>query len=211
MNTKVVYLYLSDNKIERIHPKAFWTSEYHNKTKHTELNKINLYNNKIKFIQSGTFDPLVNLEFLYINKNKLINIDTTLIVNIKKLKHFHIYKNQLTKLPTKWLPTNLESLDVSGNTIGYISINTFEGAFNLNKIEITLNNITIEYDTFSKLTKLTTIKAYPRNKNRCTCKYIWILNTLIYDNSDLCDNSNNNYISIREYLKEECKNHIPGI
>ena len=208
MNIKTVSLYLVSNHIVTIHPKAFWTSESNNTTKHTELKRLHLYYNKIVYITSGTFDPLINLEILNLNTNKLSNIDNTLIVNLNKLKSFDITNNELTLLPTKWLPYNLQRLDIERNEIEYMSINTFEGAYNLNTIELSLNNITIEYNTFNNLTKLTHINVYQRNSDTCTCKYIWYLNTK--SNSIVCDNNNNKYASIREYLKEECKEQLPG-
>ena len=85
-------------------------------------------------------------------------------------------------------------------------IGTFEGAFNLNEIIVSLNSITIEYNTFSNLTNLTYINRYLFNSDMCTCKYLWYLNTKCDD--AVCDNSNNKYASIRDYLKEECK--LPG-
>ena len=148
---------------------------------------------------------MINLENLYLYNNKLSNIDNTFIVNLNKLIHFDIGNNELTQLPTKWLPNSLQNLDIYGNTIEYMSIDTFEGAFNLNNIWLSPNNITIEYNTFINLTKITSIVVYPSDLE-CTCKYIWYLNTK--SNNKVCDNSNNKYASIREYLKEECK--LPG-
>ena len=206
LNIKTFDLDLSVNKIVTIHPKVFWTSESNNKTTHTELKRLYLHNNNIKYIKSGTFDPLVNLEKLYLNSNKLSNLDNRFIVNLNKLVFFRIDNNKLTQLPTKWLPNSLQYLDISGNAIEYMSIDTFEGAFNLNMIRLSPNNVNIEYNTFSNLTKLTTIEVVPYDIEICTCKYIWYLNTKSYNK--VCDNSNNNYASIREYLKKECK--LPG-
>ena len=149
---------------------------------------------------------MIHLEILNLNNNKLSNIDNTFIVNLNKLKYFSIAFNELTSLPTKWLPYNLQRLYIEGNAIEYLSIYTFEGAYHLHRIELSLNNITIEYNTFSELTKLTYINVY--TLDTCTYTYIWYLNTK--SNSTVCDNSNNKYASIREYLKEECKEHIAG-
>ena len=208
MNIKIVNLYLLNSHIVTIHPKAFWTSELNNTTTHTELKYLNLDDNKIKYIKSGTFDPLINLEILKLNNNNLSNIDNTFIVNLNKLQYFSIAHNELTLLPTKWLPYNLQRLDIRWNAIEYMSSNTFEGAYNLNRIDLSLNNITIEYNTFSNLTKLTHINEYTINLDTCTCKLIWYLNTK--SNSKVCYYSNNKYASIREYLKEECKENIAG-
>ena len=209
LNIKTIYsLVLSNNKIVTIHSKAFWTSESNNKTTHTELKRLDLSNNNINYIQSGTFDPLINLETLYLFRNKISNIDNIFIVNLNKLTRFRIDNNTLTQLPTKWLPNSLQHLNISGNAIEIMSIDTFEGAFNLNYIWLSPPNITIEYNTFSNLTKLITIEVYPRNSYECTCKYTWYINTK--SNSTVCDNSNHYYVSTREYLKEECKEHVPG-
>ena len=206
LNIKTLVLFLNSNKIVTIYPKVFWTSESNNKTTHTELTSLVLYNNNIKYIKSGTFDPLINLDILYLNSNKLSNIDNRFIVNLNKLVFFRIDFNELTQLPTKWLPNSLQYLIINGNAIEYLSIGTFEGAFNLNMIRLSPTNINIEYNTFSNLTKLTYIKVATDDLEICTCKYIWYLNTKSY--SKVCDNSNNKYASIREYLKEECK--LPG-
>ena len=207
MNIKTDRLYIDNNYISTIHPKAFWTSESNNTTIHTELKWLYLHNNKMKYIQSGTFDPLINVLLLTMYNNKISNIDNKLIVNVNKLSEFNIANNELTQLPTKWLPYNLQFLYIERNAIKCISINTFEGAFNLLMIALSVNSMTIEYNTFSNLTKLSNIQLY-RNLDTCTCKYIWYLNTK--SNNTVCDNSNNKYASIREYLKEECKERIAG-
>ena len=55
------HLKLSINKIETIHLKAFWSSSQDNRTSHTRLEYLDLTTNKIEYIKSGTFDPLINL------------------------------------------------------------------------------------------------------------------------------------------------------
>ena len=175
---------------------------------HSRLIFLDLSYNIIKHITSGTFDPLINLEQLMLFRNMISNMDNALIVNMNKRTSFNIGNNELTRLPTKWLPTKLQQLYISGNAIKYLSVNTFEGAFDLYRIELPLNNINIGYNTFSKLTKLRYIE-YPRTIHTCTCTYVWYLDT--GSDSTVCHNINTNYTSIRDYLKEECKDHIPGI
>ena len=208
LNIKTFYLVLNGNKIVTIHPKAFWTSESNNTTTHTELKSLYLSKNNIKYIKSGTFDPLINLEELYLYANKINYIDNTFIANLYKLIHFNINNNELTQLPTKWLPNSLQYLYIRGNAIEVLSSKTFEGAPNLHRIWLSLTNLNIEYTTFRYLTKLKYINLYNRDLEICTCKYIWYLN--IKSNNKVCDNSNNKYASIREYLKEECKEQLIG-
>ena len=208
MNIKIHGLHIHKGHLETIHPKAFWTSQSNKLTSHTELKLLNLNDNKIKYITRETFDPLINLETLDLRGNKLSYIDNNFIIHFNKLKYFYIGYNELTQLPTRWLPSSLEHLDISENKIYYLYFNTFEGALNLNKLSLSLNNITIEYNTFSKLSKLTNIEVYPSELEICTCKYIWYINSKI--NTRVCDNSNNNYTRTREYLKEECNENILG-
>ena len=202
LHIQIIELNMGWNTIETIHPKAFWTSTFNNKTTHTKLKFLDINNNKIHYIKSGTFDPLINLIGLYLYKNMLSNIDNTFIINLNKLEHFSISSNKLTQLPTKWVPNNLKDINIMFNPIDYLSSITFVGAFNLNKIELSLHKVTIGYNTFSNLTKLITMTVERDNLEICTCKYIWYLDTKI--NSRVCDNSNNAYASVREYLKEEC-------
>ena len=86
LDTKTFEINFGNNKIVTIHPKAFWSSELNNKTKYTELKLLFLHTNKIKLIESGTFDPLINLEHISLQNNKLINIDYLLIVNLKGVR-----------------------------------------------------------------------------------------------------------------------------
>ena len=208
LNIKTVLLDLSYNKIVTIHPKAFWTSESNNTTTHTKLKRLYLSKNNIKYIKSGTFDPLINLEELYLYANKINYIDNTFIANLYKLIHFNINNNDLTQLPTKWLPNSLQYLYIRGNAIEVLSSKTFEGAPNLNMITLSLTNLNIEYNTFRNLTKLRQLIVDISDLEICTCKYIWYLN--IKSNSRVCKYINNKYASIKEYLKEECKKQLTG-
>ena len=193
MNITTVRLYLNNNKIEKIHPKAFWTSESNNITTHTKLKWLQLSNNTIKYIKSGTFDPLINLQDLLLNNNKLSNIDNKFIINLNKLTIFEISNNELTQLPTKWISSENIILNIFSNPIEYLSIKTFEGV-NILILRLSLKNMTIEYNTFSKINYIRIMIYHPP-------KYIWYLNVygIIYPK---CDNSNNNYTSISKYLKE---------
>ena len=47
----------------------------------------------------------------------LSNVEYTFIVNINKLKYFNIGYNELTQLPTNWLPNIIDYLYIMGNCI----------------------------------------------------------------------------------------------
>ena len=206
MNIKTYRLVITFINAVTIHPKAFWASESNNITKHAHLTYLILNNNNFKYITSGTFDPLINLVLLRLDCNKLTKIDSQLFVNINSLSILFISHNQLTQLPYNWLPhDHIHALYIFGNAIEYLSNKTFEGITYLYKIKLSLNNITIEYNTFKGLgLKIIKISDY----KPCTCRYVLYLNTI--SNNEVCDNSYTKYESIREYLKEECLPQIQG-
>ena len=216
LHIKTVSLEIMHNKISKIHPKAFWKSESNKTSIHTKLIYLILINNTIKYIKSGTFDPLINLEYLDLSYNKLSNIDSTLIINLNKLTHLKIENNKLTQLPTKWLPNNLKVLCMRNNQLEYLSSYTFEGKFRLEEIAFHLNNINIKYNTFTRLTELNNFeiidsriqgyKIHPMVQP-CTCTFIWFLYVIDYKryNYQLCGDFNA-FIEygVRRYLKDEC-------
>ena len=202
MNTNMIYLTLSFNKIETIHPKAFWSSSLNSRTSHNRLEHIYLDNNNIDYIKSGTFDPLFNLKAITLKANKITKIEQKLFINIPKLKHIDISYNILTNLPTRWLPYSLTSLDIEGNNINILTRDTFHGAINLVELWLSPFNINIDYHTFTDLSKLTDIIIYKYivTINACNCDYIWYLKT--NSNSKVC--SIEDY-DIRTYLEDTCK------
>ena len=208
LNTKTLNLDLSNNNIVTIHHKAFWTSESNNKSSHTALYYLNLEKNNIKYIASGTFDPLINLINLELATNELSYIENKLIVNLYNLKYFIISFNHLTQLPTKWLPNNLTYLDIRDNAIEYLSSYVFDGAPGLRHVSLSIKGVTIDSNTFSKFDKLS-VYVFP-DTLLCTCKYRWYINTK--SNISVCAYGYNflRYRSVRQYLKEGCTRQTNG-
>ena len=202
VNINMKHLKLNINKIETIHPKAFWSSSLNNKTSHTRLEDLDLSNNKIEYIESGTFDPLINLIEINLRNNKIAKIEQNLFLKIAKLNHIFISTNKLTNLPTTWLPSTLTTLYIEYNNITRLSNETFHGAINLSKLVLSTHNIIIDTNTFTHLSKHTEI-IVKQNKNvgiqACNCDYIWYLN--ITSNSKVCSTEDN---KIRNYLRYNC-------
>ena len=200
------HLKLSVNEIKTILYKAFWSSSMDNITSHTRLEDLDLSNNKIDYIRSGTFDPLINLIKINLRKNKLTKIEQNLFLKIAKLNHIVISNNKLTNLPTTWLPSTLTTLYIEYNNITRLSSDTFHGAINLTKLRLSIHNIKIENNTFTELSKHTKI-VFIQNNNvdikACNCDYIWYLNT--NSKSKVCSTENN---EIKKYLEDKCT--LPG-
>ena len=215
LNIRTEGLDLANNRIGIIDRKAFWTSELNKTSTHSALTRLNLQSNNFYYFDGGIFDSLINLETINLCNNKLSNKHHLymvyiphIIINLHRLRYFFISNNKLSSLHNKWLPANLLYLDISENQIVAIHNKTFAGAPKLSVIKLSLNNIMyIRYDTFSNLGSIRLVN--PGELKPCTCKYVWYLNT--NSNSIVCDNSYNKYPSIREYLREDCKQHIPGI
>ena len=203
INTNMQFLFLNFNKIDTIHPKAFWSSSLDNITSHTRLTELYLYNNNINYIKSGTFDPLFNLTTIILLNNKITIIEQKLFLNIPKINKIDISYNKLTNLPIKWLPHSLTTIDIKGNDINRLTRETFQGAINLVRLWLSPHNITIDYNTFSDLFKLTDIVTsliVNIDIKACNCGYIWYLKTI--SNSKVCSTKDND---IRKYLEDNCK------
>ena len=193
---------MNSNKIETIHPKTFWSSLIDSRTSHTRLEYLNLRNNNIDYIKSGTFDPLFNLTNINLHFNKITNIEQKLFINIPKIWFIDISKNTLTNLPITWLPYSLIRLNIINNGIKRLTSDTFLGAINLVELWLSPQHTTIDYNTFADLSKLINIhvRNYGDLEIICDCDYIWYLNT--NSNSIICTTEDN---EIRKYLEENCK------
>ena len=200
----MIYLTLSFNKIETIHPKAFWSSSLNSRTSHNRLEYLNLRNNNIDYIKSGTFDPLFNLNRIILWTNNITMIEQKLFLNILKIRYIDISNNKLTNLPIKWLPNYLTRLDIEDNYLKRLTRETFYGAINLAQLFLSSpRNIVIDYDTFNNLYKLTDIIIRHDDNlvyKVCNCDYIWYLKT--NSNSKVCTTEDN---EIRKYLEENCE------
>ena len=200
VNTNMINLHIIHTRIKTIHSKAFWSSSQDNRTSHTRLEHLDLTTNKIEYIKSGTFDPLINLIGIYLNNNKLAKIEQNLFLKIPKLKLIAITNNKLTNLPIKWLPSTLTTLYIQDNNIMRLTSETFHGAINLNELWLSTYNIIKDYNTFTDVSNLTSIRQNRRvGIKACNCDYIWYLNT--NSKSKVCSTENN---EIRKYLEDNC-------
>jgi Leucine-rich repeat (LRR) protein len=95
------------------------------------LNGLNLNDNGITDIPSGTFTPLVNLEYLSLSKNRV------------------------TQIRANSLPASLVQLDLSGNPLGTIPDGTFQDLVNLYELDLTFTALTsLSSNSFRGLARL---------------------------------------------------------
>ena len=194
-------------RIETIDAKAFWSSETNSTTVHSKLRALVLcYNNSIRHIAGGTFDPLISLSNLNLDMNRITHFDRTAFVNLPKLEYLHLSYNRLTTLPVRWIPKKLRTLTLYVNPLKRLMSANFAGDINLNELCLSLRNVSVDDDAFSALANLKIITVIDRVD--CSCAHTWYLNT-VSDNA-VCYNRNTGYPDIRAFLNGECVPPVPG-
>ena len=196
-------LNFNNNLIEKLNPKAFWSSYTNYTTLHNRLEILNLNDNNIYNITKGTFDPLYNLKGIFLSRNKLSSLEVNLFINLPTLKVVDLSSNLLLSLPTQWLPKSLSRLNIQFNRIKQFTIKTFQGATGLIELRLSPRKIQIEYNIFNGLPSLAEIKV-TNNTNNDICSY-WYVSTLNYKDMfqlPIVDKE------IRDHMNKYC--YIPG-
>jgi len=108
-----------------------------------ELTDLLLAQNRINFLPSNVFRPLVKLGVLYLNKNRLQSINPEWFVSLQNLKTLNFAENQILKIPSKCFAslTNLKYLYLHENKIKTLNSDNFDGLQNLQTISLSDNEI----------------------------------------------------------------------
>ncbi|XP_044004102.1 uncharacterized protein LOC122849466 [Aphidius gifuensis] len=104
------------------------------------------------------FTGFENVGELYLSWNRLYYLESGTFNNLLNLKSLSIRNNHLTSLPKDIFTglKNLENLDLSDNRLNYIESGTFSNLSNLQKLDISHNNLTaLSSDIFNGLKNLT--------------------------------------------------------
>ena len=194
-------LLLANNLIQSVHPKAFWRSQYDNRTLLAQLETIHLSRNRITHIRGGTFDPLTGLTVLNLSRNRLSSVAAGLVVHLNRLLFLHLSDNRFTELPADWLPDKLTTLDISDNLIVRLNSSNFERAPELQRLTFSPNLTSIEFWTFTNKSRLMLFHVLPDDMP-CNCGFTWFLRTrsLVH----VCDIAPLGFRKIRRYLYDVC-------
>jgi len=124
-----------------------------------ELEELHLNDNNINSIEDESFLDLGNLTLLVLNKNSLQEITEQTFRGLKKLRNLwmndiHQGHEEISIADKAFMKlTNLESLMINGNTMGYVSDQTFLGLSSLKSFSISLEKILLlssgAFDTMS--------------------------------------------------------------
>lgn len=113
--------------------------------------------NGITYIEDGTFEPMIYLQQLWLNGNKLTKIPFPLPASLQRLL---MDANHLGAISNVFPPMNskLNTLSFMGNNITYISPDSFYKLSDLTSLDFSNNKIQSIYsDTFLNSTKLKTL------------------------------------------------------
>ncbi|GBM46576.1 Carboxypeptidase N subunit 2 [Araneus ventricosus] len=145
--TNLLQLKLINNNISQISPEAF--------SKNSNLNTIELPQNKLIFLYPGIFDGCRKLNKIFLQKNGLKSVDG--LFNIPSLKEIHLEVNNLTSIDNAFQKDiNLEFLHLNTNPLRKISSSAFNAnvkhlrALTLRKCELKF----LSPSVFRHLTKL---------------------------------------------------------
>lgn len=138
---------------------------------------------EINYIDSDAFKDLKSLRYLNLNANKLgtikDNIDlvklATALQSCKTLSTLNLSNNDITKLNNLFVGrlSALKTLILAGNKISEIELNSFEGSFNIEHIDLynhVLTPATLNIDCFMGLNQLNYI-SFEGSKNNARFNY----------------------------------------
>lgn len=145
----LLFLTLSDNKIECIEPFAF-----------SELNKLielKMASNRIQNLTREMFDGLHSLEFVTFEKNEIEFIGPNTFSRMENLKKLQLSSNQLTILDPDTFSglRNLKILDLSRNPLKEIHPKLFIDLYNLKTLDLSYGQLEVaDFNKFAYLFSL---------------------------------------------------------
>ncbi|XP_070492464.1 leucine-rich repeat-containing protein 15-like [Chironomus tepperi] len=143
------YIEICNDNIDEIDYRSF--------TSNTGLLDLRLWNLGLTTLPENVFNSLINLERLYLHKNKFETLPTNLFRYLKRLQVLNLQENLIVDLNYKWFDTliSLKSLYLESNKIVDLPTDIFRELTDLETITLSHNNLTILHsDPFGYLPKL---------------------------------------------------------
>ena len=139
------YLQLRRNNMTTIMRRDFQSCPY--------ISILVLDENGLQHIEEGTFEPMINLQQLWLNGNRLVRIPHPLP---KSLRRLLMDSNQLGVLINEFpAGSQMSTLSLMGNNISYISPDAFHNLAQLKSLDLSNNRIQNLYsDTFINSSQL---------------------------------------------------------
>ena len=171
-NANVIYLSLSRNEIKNLQPRYF---EKFSSLRRLELN-FQFPNNQVHItVQNGTFDRLINLEYLDLSNNLIINLSKKVFQYNQNLKYLDMSGNclQASALDPTFVPTtNIEELYLGNSRCKLHETKAVNHLF----------TPPVLGSSFSKMKNLTLL-SFGRSRQIRNPHHIWAIRFYIINNS----------------------------
>ncbi len=132
------------------------------------VNTLKIQFNELSIVKAKWCPPFVNLTELWINSNKIEEIDSEAFVSLNQLRYLDLSFNKLVSIKSGTFQslTNLVELNLAHNRIFEIENSLFESLFKLEKLNLKSNQLeAIDLNSFAHLKN---IKVFVRKlKNIC--------------------------------------------
>jgi len=104
----------------------------------SNLQKIDLADNRLSSVPADLFSDLTNLQVIYLNKNSLSSVPEGLFSGLSKLRYIYLGNNSLSSLPKGLFSrlTNLQTINLSGNSLSSVPANIFNGLRSLRYLDL---------------------------------------------------------------------------
>ncbi|KAM6423268.1 reticulon-4 receptor isoform 1-T1 [Liasis olivaceus] len=180
-------LWIHSNNISLIEPRAFYGLD--------KLEELDLSDNvNLKSINPSTFQGLVHLHTLHLDRCGLLELSTGLFRGLFSLQYLYLQDNNLQELldDTFLDLANLTYLFLHGNKIKSLSENVFRGLMNLDRLLLHQNRVSVVHPrAFHDLGKVMTLYLFNNNLTVLTGETMAPLGSLQYlrlnGNQWVCD------------------------
>ncbi|ESN92175.1 hypothetical protein HELRODRAFT_103882, partial [Helobdella robusta] len=132
--------------------------------------------NQIMTVEKKSFDSLVSLEKMRLNRNKLTTLPENIFSRTTNLQKLDLSNNMLRAIPKKLLRgvQVLKHLNLDNNAISCIGHNAFKHLKTLEVLTLNRNNLTtLNEESISQLHSLKIIRLGD-NEWRCDCRLTWM-------------------------------------
>ena len=145
---------------------------------------LDLQNNQISEIESGTFNSLNNLEILYLSGNRLTALKAIMFYGLVALESLSLWRNNIDSIEDNTFVNlyNLERLSLDDSRLKSLSPGLFCGLFSLNRLDLGGNNpTTLPTDVFNYVPRPLELglsdpldEQTPDNPLQCDLSLCWL-------------------------------------
>lgn len=144
-----------------------------------ELETLDLSMNHIRNLSD--LSPLINLKYLYLSNNELVDIDFSHFAPLKNLIELKIDANPIQRLDSKALCSyvpSVRAIEISADTIDHANLEESSEWFRTHNVRLSLtSNIVTNPDTklntYSTTTMRSALNGIPENLDRSNSQIIW--------------------------------------